>query len=168
MSATEKVEAAMRKKEEGNGAFKNGNVLRALRKYEKALELVKSEEGMSDDERRSAKDLTLKVNGNMALIYLKKKEYEKCVEKATLVIKEDENNLKALGRRGMAYSLSGSYEKAKKDLLKAKKIEPTDKFVLKAIKENKRKIKMYREKQKKLYGNMFGGSTEKEKEKEKS
>ncbi len=93
----------------------------------------------------------------LSLIYLKQKEYEKCIEKATLVLKEDPDNLKALGRRGLAHSMDGSHDLAKKDLAKAHKIDPNDKFVAKAMKANKAKIRAYKDKQKKLYGNMFGG-----------
>ena len=51
--------------------------------------------------------------------------------------------------------MQGEYFDAKKDLSKALKLIPNDPQVTKLLKKAKAQIKKYKNKQKKLYGNMF-------------
>lgn len=56
---------------------------------------------------------------NLGLAYLKVEQYHYAIKYCTQVLEKDDENDKALYRRGMAYLGIGELNKAKQDLLKA-------------------------------------------------
>merc|ERR1712003_418664 len=67
-------------------------------------------------------ELRLTAFNNMAAVYAKMGNWTDCKDKCTRVLKHDENNTKALFRRGMAHRRLNAYELSRADLMKAKKI----------------------------------------------
>ncbi|KAL2933041.1 Peptidyl-prolyl cis-trans isomerase FKBP62 [Bienertia sinuspersici] len=77
MNTEEKIEAAGKKKEEGNALFKAGKYVRASKRYEKAVKYIEYDSSFSDEEKKQAKVLK--------------------------VLEMESMNVKALYRRAQAY-----------------------------------------------------------------
>lgn len=69
---------------------------------------------------------------------------------------EDENNVKALYRRGKARAELGQTDAAREDFLKARKFAPEDKAVVKELRLLAEHDKDVYRKQKELYKGLFG------------
>ena len=72
------------------------------------------------------------------------------------VLEKDDNNLKALMRRGQARLQDGFLELSKKDLKKAQKLDKDNAYIKKLLKICTQKHKEYVKKQQRLYAGMFG------------
>lgn len=72
------------------------------------------------------------------------------------VLSEDENNVKALFRRGKAKAELGQTDGAREDFQKAKKIVPEDKTIAKELRLLAEHDKAVYQKQKELYKGIFG------------
>jgi len=168
-------------KEAGNALFKAGRVLGAVQKYEKALDWIDvdfSDEALAQQKR----ELLVSANNNLALIAIKRKDWSEATARATKVLEQDADNLKALMRRGQSRLYSGFLEESKADLKRAHALDKENAYVKKMLKVCSQKHKEYVQKQQQLYAGMFGGGgknkkkkktaekiekeTEKEKEKE--
>lgn len=71
---------------------------------------------------------------------------------------EDENNVKALFRRGKARAELGQVDAAREDFLKARKYAPEDKAIAKELRLLAEHDKAVYQKQKELYKGLFGKS----------
>lgn len=72
------------------------------------------------------------------------------------VLVEDENNVKALFRRGKARAELGQTDAAREDFLKARKHAPQDKAITKELRALAEHDKAVYQKQKELYKGLFG------------
>lgn len=72
------------------------------------------------------------------------------------MLSEDENNVKALFRRGKARAELGQTDAAREDFLKAKKYAPEDKAIVKELRLLAEHDKALYQKQKEIYKGMFG------------
>lgn len=70
-------------------------------------------------------------------------------------LKLEPNNVKAIYRRGQCNLAVACYEEAMGDFLKVLKLEPSNKAAQNQIQICKQKIKESKDKEKKIYANMF-------------
>lgn len=147
MSDEEKKEEATKAKAEGNDLFKAGKYPEAIAIYKDGVSYVEH----SDENN----DLYITLNLNIAMCDLKIKDYGDAISKCSEVLKKDENNVKALFRRGSAYTSFGMYDEAKSDLIKAAKLDPKNKSIHDEYNLLKEKIKEQKQKEKNVFGNMF-------------
>ncbi|RLM60461.1 70 kDa peptidyl-prolyl isomerase [Panicum miliaceum] len=168
----EKIEAAGKKKEEGNALFKLGKYARASKRYEKAAKYIEYDSSFSEDEKKQSKQLKISCNLNNAACKLKLKDYKQAEKLCTKVLELDSQNVKALYRRVQAYMQLADLELAEADIKKALEIDPDNstksdggnaaanlrdvKLEYKTLKE---KIKEYNKKDAKFYSNMFAKMT---------
>eukprot|EP01027_Heterolobosea_sp_BB2_P020451 GEZU01029177.1.p1 GENE.GEZU01029177.1~~GEZU01029177.1.p1 ORF type:complete len:315 (-),score=151.96 GEZU01029177.1:99-1043(-) len=155
MTAEEKLEAGLKRKEEGNALFKQGDYKAAIQKYEKAITYYEEDSDASEEEGKKLKEGNLVCLLNAAMCHLKLKEYKNAIESCTKALKIDPNSVKALYRRGVAYSDSAEYELAEKDFKQALEVSPGNKEVLQAQAELKKRVAQYRSKEAKMFKNMF-------------
>ncbi|CAL4999861.1 unnamed protein product [Urochloa decumbens] len=148
----EKIEAAGKKKEEGNALFKLGKYARASKRYEKAAKYVEYDSSFSEDEKKQSKQLKISCNLNNAACKLKLKEYKEAEKLCTKVLELDSQNVKALYRRAQAYIQLADLELAEADIKKALEIDPDNRTL-------KEKIKEHNKKDAKFYSNMFAKMT---------
>jgi tetratricopeptide (TPR) repeat protein len=121
-------------KKEGDSEYAQGNFESSLKEYNKALE----------------KDPTNEYAlGNIGLIYLKRTDYNKCIEYTDRALAEvnnfisdtksfnSENHLevKLLLRRGKSYQMLEQYEKAKEDLDECVKLDRRNKEAANMLKK---------------------------------
>jgi len=116
-TAAEKIKAAAKKKELGNQFFKEGKFEEAAKTYTEALEFFKNAWGFGDEEKKQADEIKLPCFLNLAAAQLRTKEYSECVLNCHKSLDIDAANVKALFRRGQAYSRMNEFDRAKADFL---------------------------------------------------
>jgi FK506-binding protein 4/5 len=159
LNNAEKIEAAGKKKEEGNALFKLGKYARASKRYEKAAKYIEYDSSFSEDEKKQSKQLKISCNLNNAACKLKLKDYKQAEKLCTKVLELDSQNVKALYRRVQAYIQLADLELAEADIKKALEIEPDNRDVKLEYKTLKEKIKEFNKKDAKFYSNMFAKMT---------
>ncbi|KAK9281012.1 hypothetical protein L1049_003904 [Liquidambar formosana] len=155
MNTQEKIEAAGKKKEEGNAFFKAGKYAKASKRYEKAAKYIEYDTSFSEEEKKQAKALKVTCNLNDAACKLKLKEYKQAEKLCTKVLDIESKNVKALYRRAQAYIQMTDLDLAEFDIKKALEIDPNNRDVKLEYRTLKEKVKEYNKKEAKLYGNMF-------------
>uniref|UniRef100_A0A0V0II61 peptidylprolyl isomerase n=1 Tax=Solanum chacoense TaxID=4108 RepID=A0A0V0II61_SOLCH len=155
MNTQEKIEAAGKKKEEGNALFKAGNYARASTRYEKAAKFIEGDTDFSEEEKKQAKALKISCNLNNAACKLKLKDYKQAEKLCTKVLETESTNVKALYRRAQAYMNMADLDLAELDIKKALEIDPNNRDVKLEYKALKEKVKEFNKKDAKFYGNMF-------------
>ncbi|GMH30961.1 hypothetical protein Nepgr_032804 [Nepenthes gracilis] len=155
MNTQEKIEAASKKKEEGNALFKAGKQTRASKRYEKAAKYIEYDSSFSDEEKKQARALKITCNLNNAACKLKLKEYKQAEKLCTKVLELDSGNVKALYRRAQAYINLVDFDLAEFDIKKALEIDPDNREVKLEYKALKEKVKEYNKKDAQFYSNMF-------------
>ncbi|WCJ37930.1 Peptidyl-prolyl cis-trans isomerase FKBP65 [Euphorbia peplus] len=159
MNTEEKIEAAGKKKEEGNALFKAGKYARATKRYEKAVKYIEYDTSFSDEEKKQAKALKVACNLNNAACKLKLKEYKEAEKLCTKVLEADGRNVKALYRRAQAYIQLADLDLAEFDVKKALEIDPDNREIKLEYKTLKEKMREFNKKEAKFYGNMFAKMT---------
>lgn len=155
MNTDEKIEAAGKKKEEGNVLFKAGKYAKASKRYEKAVKFIEYDSSFSEEEKKQAKALKVACNLNNAACKLKLKDYKQAEKLCTKVLELESRNVKALYRRAQAYIQLADLDLAEFDIKKALEIDPDNRDVKLEHKALKEKMKEYNKKEAKFYGNMF-------------
>jgi len=155
MNAQEKIDAALKRKNEGNELFKESKFQRALKKYKKAMTFLDSETGLSDEEKGKAKELKLPLYLNLAACKLHTKEYSEVKENCKKALEIDPSNTKALLRRGKAFIELDEWDSAKQDLNKALEVDPNNVEIKKELVHLNKKIANQNAKDKKMYKGLF-------------
>lgn len=142
--AASKVETAKNKKEAGDLAFKDGKVSEALMAYHQALLYLQgldksalqslgmtstpqpSSDGSAAKEKTEIDDMIEKIYANQSACHLKNGNWKRAVETADKALKKNENNYKAMFRKGKALGEEGFFEKSLKVLEELKKKNPSD------------------------------------------
>lgn len=158
MTVEERIGAADRRKMDGNTLFKEEKLEEAMQQYAMAITY------MGDDFMFQLfgkyHDMAMAVKNpchlNMAACLIKLKRYEEAIGQCTIVLAEDENNLKALFRRGKARAELGQTDAAREDFLKARKLVPEDKAIARELHLLAEQDKAVYQKQKEIYKGIFG------------
>ncbi|CAL0306337.1 unnamed protein product [Lupinus luteus] len=159
LNTQEKIEAAGKKKEEGNALFKAGKYERASKRYEKAIKFIEYDSSFSDEEKQKSKVLKITSNLNNAACKLKLKNYKEAEKLCTKVLELDSRNVKALYRRAQAYIHLVDLDLAEIDIKKALEIEPDNREVKMEYKILKEKVREYNKKDAQFYGSIFAKMT---------
>ena len=92
---------------------------------------------------------------NMAAAFILDKKWDEALKECTKVLEIQENNVKALFRRGQCYLGKRDYDLALEDFNTAKNLEPNDKGILGEIAKVKKAKLEYAQKEKKMFSKMF-------------
>ncbi|XP_066437154.1 FK506-binding protein-like [Eleutherodactylus coqui] len=148
LDVSEKIKRAVRDREVGGKAYRDGNLEGAERRYARALRLLVCTPGDAEEEK-------IALLSNLAACDLKKGRLREAEVRCTRVLDKEPNHLKALYRRGMARAGMSDWMGARADFEKLLKLDPSSK-------EARREIAKVREKQKneqaqisKALGKMF-------------
>eukprot|EP00250_Pteridium_aquilinum_P013605 c21449_g1_i1 orf=550-2310(-) len=155
MNTPEKIEAAGKKKEDGNALYKAGKFARAAKKYDKASKYIEYDSSFSDEEKKQAKVLKISCYLNSAACKLKVKDYKEAAKLCTKVLELESQNVKALYRRAQAYIETADLDLAELDIKKALEIDPSNRDVKLEYRTLKQRQIEYNKKEAKMYGNMF-------------
>ncbi|EFH40049.1 hypothetical protein ARALYDRAFT_917529 [Arabidopsis lyrata subsp. lyrata] len=96
MNTEEKIEAAGKKKEEGNAKFKAGKYALASKRYDKAVKFIEYDTSFSEEEKKQAKALKVACNLQDVACKLKLKDYKQAEKLCTKVLELESTNVKAL------------------------------------------------------------------------
>ncbi|KAJ3679489.1 hypothetical protein LUZ60_017500 [Juncus effusus] len=162
MTVEERIEAADRRKQQGNSYFTQDKLSEAMQQYEMGIAY------MGDDFMFQLfgkyRDMALAVKNpchlNMAQCLIKLERYDEAIAQCTIVLSEDENNTKALFRRGKARAALGQTDSARADLQKALKLVPGDKAIIRELKLISQQEKEVYQKQRELYKGLFARKDE--------
>ncbi|KAI9251488.1 hypothetical protein BDA99DRAFT_444400 [Phascolomyces articulosus] len=99
-SARQRLEAAAKKKEEGNDLFKKGSLETALFAYRRAREYIIDLWDCEPEEMDECRELVIAIQGNIAMCYIKLREWEHAIEVCKKVLERDPCNVKACYRIG--------------------------------------------------------------------
>lgn len=111
---------------------------------------------LSEEEKEQLNNISLPIFNNMSAVYVKQKKHKKAIEYATKALNIDENNSKALFRRGKSYLAINETEKAERDLNQANILSgEEDKAILKELERLRLKIAQNDKKDKQFYSKMF-------------
>lgn len=106
-SDEEKMAEATKSKVGGNEKLKTGDYKGAVENYKEGIEFLEHEHASE------AKQLLNILRLNISQAYLKLGKYAEVIDNCTKVLKEEDDNHKALYRRGIAFSKSQDFDKAK-------------------------------------------------------
>ncbi|CAN1132620.1 Peptidyl-prolyl cis-trans isomerase FKBP42 [Linum perenne] len=160
MTVEERIGSADRRKMDGNKLFKEEKLEEAMQQYEMAIAY------MGDDFMFQLfgkyREMALAVKNpchlNMAACLIKLKRYDEAIAQCSIVLSEEENNVKALYRRGKAKTELGQTDAAREDFQKARKYAPEDKAIVKELRQLAEDDKAVYQKQKEIYKGIFGPS----------
>ncbi|PSR99922.1 Peptidyl-prolyl isomerase [Actinidia chinensis var. chinensis] len=155
MTNQERIEAAERKKEEGNQLFKNAKYQRACKKYDKAADYVSEDATFGDDNQKLVKALRVSCWLNGAACSLKLNDFHEAIKLCSKVLDVEFHNVKALYRRAQAYMKTADLHLADLDIKRALEADPQNREV-KLIQKNLKQLQAESDKRDaKLYSNMF-------------
>ncbi|XP_068015989.1 peptidyl-prolyl cis-trans isomerase FKBP5 isoform X1 [Melanerpes formicivorus] len=155
MDTKEKLEQAAIVKEKGTTYFKEGKYLQAVIQYGKIVSWLELEYGLSEKESKASDSFLLAAFLNLAMCYLKLREYTKAVECCDKALGLDQDNEKGLYRRGEARLLMNEFELAKCDFQKVLEVNPQNKAAKSQISICQKKTKEHNERDRRIYANMF-------------
>lgn len=149
--ATESLEQAKIFKEKGNNYLKSNKYQLANKMYKKTNNYLSNTEPDCEE----GKQMKTAIHLNMALCYQKLNDFFEAKMACNTALEIDPNNIKGLYRRGQSYFAVNDIENALKDFEKVHEIDPQNKAAINQITLCKQRIKEFREKEKKIYANMF-------------
>lgn len=125
----EKYETALKYKETGVRLYKESRYVDAFHNFSKACKILITLEPIPDLEldktlESNIESLRIILYNNLAGCHLVRENFEFVIDLCDKVLAKDENNVKALYRRGVAYGRLGNIEKSVPDLKKVITIEP--------------------------------------------
>ncbi|XP_066215668.1 peptidyl-prolyl cis-trans isomerase FKBP5 [Saccopteryx leptura] len=155
MDTKEKLKQAAIVKEKGTVYFKGGKYLQAVIQYGKIVSWLEMEYGLSEKESKASESFLLAAFLNLAMCYLKLREYTKAVECCDKALGLDSANEKGLYRRGEAQLLMNEFESAKGSFEKVLEVNPQNKAARLQISVCQKRAKEHNERDRRIYANMF-------------
>ncbi|XP_043389329.1 peptidyl-prolyl cis-trans isomerase FKBP5 isoform X3 [Chelonia mydas] len=134
---------------------KEGKYMQAVIQYGKIVSWLEMEYGLSERESKEAESFLLAAFLNLAMCYLKLREYIKAVECCDKALGLDQVNEKGLYRRGEARLLMNEFELAKCDFQKVLEVNPQNKAAKSQITVCQKKMKEHNDRDRRIYANMF-------------
>ena len=158
LKSADRMRLVMRNKDEATELFKGKNFAHAAARYTKALGHCGKFVDMTPEVKEEVAKVKLSLYLNLAMCYMKLEAWSKVVPNCKDALSFDENNVKALYRRGKAFFKLKKIDDANKDVKRALKIVPEDKQLLKLKKHIDASIKKAKAREKKMAQAMFGGN----------
>jgi len=154
-------------KESGNHFYKEGSYAVATGKYKKCCKYITclrdTVGSTDDDEEKLVRAVEVPCVLNIAAVKLRFKDYDEAIYECNKILEIEEELdyapdwiTKARYRRGQAQNGKQNFDLALKDLLVVQKLQPNDNGVKKEIATLKKAVQVYKDKEKKMYGKMFG------------
>jgi len=154
LQLADKLAASERRKDQGNEFFKAGSLEKALTLYDKAFKLIQYEQG-EGEEGNAVKDMKCTLHLNKAAVCDKQDRIDDSIEQCCKALEIRPHSVKALFRRGKAFSAQNKLDEALADLKAAQSQEPDNAAVKNQIAIVRQKQKKQDNKDKKVFGKMF-------------
>jgi|MDTB01.1.fsa_nt_gb peptidylprolyl isomerase len=151
MTSEEKMEEAVKSKNDGTALFKEKRFAEAMQAWDEAAEAVGDEE-LSED----AKDMWVTCKLNCAQAAISNQDSTRAVKFASEALGKAPKNVKGLYRRAVARNNLGLAEEALEDLDLALELDPENKAVASEARKARASIAAAKKKAKAAYSGMFG------------
>ncbi|XP_071768768.1 peptidyl-prolyl cis-trans isomerase FKBP5 [Centroberyx gerrardi] len=155
MDLNEKLDLAAGVKHKGNQYFKAGWYHQAIILYQRIVSWLEMECGAGMEQQKRIQDFLLISQLNLALCFLRLKEFSHVVENCNKVIELDGRNEKALYRRGEARLLRNEFSLAMEDFQQVLHVNSSNRAARAQISICQHKIREHHEQDKRIYANMF-------------
>ncbi|KAM9859652.1 peptidyl-prolyl cis-trans isomerase FKBP5 isoform 1-T2 [Aulostomus maculatus] len=155
MDLHEKLILAAEVKHKGNHYFKGARYYQAIIQYQRIVFWLEMECGTDLEQQKRIQDFVLTAHLNLALSFLRLKEFSLVVENCNKVMELDECNEKALYRRGKARLLRNEFSLAMADFQQVLQVNSLNRAARVQIAICQSRMKEYHEHDKKIYANMF-------------
>jgi len=143
----------------GNSFFKSKDFANAIEKYRKACRylnfLMDSNPQTVEVKLEKIREVDVPIKLNLAACHLATKSWEEARAECEKVLDIQENNAKALFRKGQALFGMKEFDGALQELHKAQRMQPEDKSILAEITRTKKAKLEVVNKEKQLYSRMF-------------
>mmetsp|Transcript_11818 Transcript_11818/g.14701 ORF Transcript_11818/g.14701 Transcript_11818/m.14701 type:complete len:760 (+) Transcript_11818:157-2436(+) len=156
LSKPDRMKKVIMNKDEGTSLFKDGNFEPASLRYKRSLQHCDKFFDLSEEDKKEIEDIKLSLHLNIAMCHIKLEAWEFALKHIDEALKIDPESCKALYRRALVLEKQKDFDKAKNDLLKAQKISPDDKAVIRLMERVNIQIKRQDAKAKKMAQKMFG------------
>lgn len=156
LNSEEKLTESELMKNKGNELLGEKKYSLAVKRYQKIVDYLQNEVYDLEEQQAVSKKLQLAAHLNLAVAYLKLKEYKSAQESCEKALALEPKNEKGLFRLGQAYYGMGEEEKAINGFNQVLEVNPSNKDASNQILLCKKKIKETNEKQKAMYSKMFG------------
>lgn len=156
MDADEKLTEGAKLKEQGTELFKAKKFAEAVGAYNEAASYMEDLYDVDEENKKAMKEFQTTCYLNSAMCYLKTGEYAEAVSVASKALANDAKSVKALFRRGVGRMHLNELDRAKEDLVAAGKLDPQNREVRRELETLKQKTKEAREKEKSVFGGLFG------------
>lgn len=164
LSDQDRLEIAKRHKEAGGELFKLDKTKGASMCYSKALKYlipvdpdIQLEVQHLQEYEKEIFSLQSVLMLNLAACQLKFQQYPHVVKNCTRVLDMEPESVKALYRRGQALVVMNDFDRAREDLMKAKKLEPGNRAIDEQLKLLESRQQAHDAKYKDALKTMFGG-----------
>nr|AAF18387.1 FK506-binding protein FKBP59 [Drosophila melanogaster] len=151
LSDEERLAEAKVYKEKGTNYFKKENWALAIKMYTKCKNILPTTVHTNEE----VKKIKVATHSNIALCPQKSNDHFEAKQECNEVLAWDKNNVKALYRRGQCNLTINELEDALEDFQKFIQLEPGNKAAANQVIICKQKLKESKNKEKKLYANMF-------------
>jgi len=159
LTKKEKIEAAVKRKNQGNTCFKDGDHQNAARRYLQAIvladDLLGGTSPLEEEEKNEVSQCKVASHLNLAAVCLKASDWKRVIDNCQKALDIDPQNVKARFRRAEALKATKDYDQALLDLNAALKIDPNNAEVTKASNLIKKLIQERTQKEKQAYAKMF-------------
>ncbi|XP_040059218.2 peptidyl-prolyl cis-trans isomerase FKBP5 isoform X1 [Gasterosteus aculeatus] len=155
MDLPEKLDLAAGVKHKGNQYFKGGLYYQAVIQYQRIISWLEMECGFGIEQQKRIQSFLLTAHLNLALCFLRIKDFSQAVDNCNKVIELDKSNEKALYRRGEARLLRNEFPMAMEDFQQVLRVNPANRAAHGQLLICQTKIKEHHERDKKTYANMF-------------
>ncbi|XP_073424706.1 peptidyl-prolyl cis-trans isomerase FKBP8-like [Dendrobates tinctorius] len=131
LTTADRITHGNQKRECGNFHFEREEYRSAMHSYSQALSILTptTADPLSSEEEEEIREHRIKCLNNLAATQLKLHHYDDVLNSCNAVLEMDEDNAKALYRKGKVLSERGDYEEAMTVLKQALKLEPTTKAI---------------------------------------
>lgn len=158
MSIEERITEATGFKQQGNDLFKEKKYTEAHRAYEDGLDYINYLNDASEEETKESNKLKIALQLNAAQAAILNKDFSEAIKMCGDALKVEADNVKALYRRGVAYSNTGLFAKASADLKAAFHLDNKNVAVKKELIRLKERAKASKAREKNIFGKMFNSS----------
>ncbi|XP_059162063.1 inactive peptidyl-prolyl cis-trans isomerase FKBP6-like isoform X2 [Physella acuta] len=141
--------------DEAKEYFKQKNYIKACGKYKNSMNILESYDLKNDDEEQQVNKQLLKVFVNLAVCNHYLSHYGQTIHYCNRAISLDKTNIKAHYFKGKALHAIGSFEDAEISLKKARKIDPSNTLISKALQNLSKSIKEHQSFEKDFCKKMF-------------
>ncbi|EDO44176.1 predicted protein [Nematostella vectensis] len=120
-------------RETGNDLYKKKLYHKAFTKYSRATKLLEECRLQNEDEENMMNQVLLKLYSNMSQCALDQNQEARCIKYARKVLFIDPKNPKAFYKMGKAFMKQGEFDKARDNLIKARRYCPGSKDIRDAL-----------------------------------